>query len=48
MKLTDALNSSFIGITTVHVSGSLSVHHQEALALQRHWYIFADVKYVES
>jgi len=29
---TDALNSSFIGITTVHVSGSLSAHHQEFLA----------------
>jgi hypothetical protein len=36
---TDALNSNFIGITTLHVSGSLSAHHQEFLALQRLWYI---------
>jgi hypothetical protein len=43
MKPTDALNSSFIGITTLHVSGSLSVHHQEFLAIHRHWYIFADL-----
>ena len=34
IKLTDALNSSFIGITTLHVSGSLSAHHQEFLALR--------------
>jgi hypothetical protein len=32
MKPTDALNSNFIGITTLHVSGSLSAHHQESLA----------------
>ena len=32
MKPTDALNSSFIGITILHVSGSLSAHHQEFLA----------------
>jgi hypothetical protein len=32
MKPTDALNSIFIGITTLHVSGSLSAHHQEFLA----------------
>jgi hypothetical protein len=32
IKPTDALNSSFIGITTLHVSGSLSAHHQEFLA----------------
>jgi len=32
MKPTDALNSSFIGITTLHVSGSLFAHHQEFLA----------------
>ena len=31
MKPTDALNSNFIGITTLHVSGSLSAHHQEFL-----------------
>jgi len=31
-KPTDALNSNFIGITTLHVSGSLSAHHQEFLA----------------
>ena len=39
MKLTDALNSNFIGITTLHVSGSLSDHHQEFLAVHRLWYI---------
>jgi len=32
MKPTDALILNFIGITTVHVSGSLSAHHQEFLA----------------
>jgi hypothetical protein len=32
MKPTDALNSSFIVITTLHVSGKLSAHHQEFLA----------------
>jgi len=42
MKPTDALNSNFIGITTLHVSGSLSTHHQEFLAVHRHRYIFAD------
>ena len=39
IKPTDALNSNFIGITNLHVSGSLSVHHQEFLAVHRHWYI---------
>jgi len=39
IKPTDALNSRFIGITTVHVSGSLSVHHQEFLAIHQLWYI---------
>jgi hypothetical protein len=39
IKPTDALNSSFVGITTLHVSGSLSVHHREFLALHRYWYI---------
>jgi len=39
MKPTDALNSNFIGITTLHVSGSLSAHHQEFFAVHRHWYI---------
>jgi hypothetical protein len=29
MKPTDALNSNFIGITTLHFSGSLSARHQE-------------------
>jgi len=42
MKPTDTLNSNFIGIMTLHVSGSLSVHHQEFLAIHRHWYIIAD------
>jgi len=32
IKPTDALNSNFIGITTLHVSGSLSAHRQEFLA----------------
>ena len=39
IKPTDALNSSFIGITTLHVSGNLSAHHQEFLAVHRLWYI---------
>ena len=39
IKPTDALNSKFIGITTLHVSGSLSAHHQEFLDVHRHWYI---------
>ena len=38
-KTTDALNSNFIGITTLHVSGSLSAHHQEFLAVHLLWYI---------
>jgi hypothetical protein len=42
MKPTDALNFNFIGITTLHVSGSVSAHHQEFLTVHRHWYIFAD------
>ena len=33
------MNSNFIGITTIHVSGSLSAHHQESLAEHRLWYI---------
>jgi len=40
IKPTDAPNSSFIGITTLHVSGRLSAHHQEFLAVYRLWYIF--------
>ena len=39
IKPTDALHSSFIDITTLHVSGSLSAHHQEFLAIYRLWYI---------
>jgi len=39
IKPTDALNSNFIGITALHVSGSLSAHHQEFLAVHRLWYI---------
>ena len=39
IKPTDTLNSNFIGITTLHVSGSLSAHHQEFLAIHRLWYI---------
>ena len=37
-KRTDALSSSFIGITTLHVSGIISARHQEFLAVYRHWY----------
>ena len=32
MKPTDAMNSSFIGTAILHVSGSLSAHHQESLS----------------
>jgi hypothetical protein len=39
IKPTDALNSNFIGITALHVSGSHSAHHQEFLAVHRLWYI---------
>jgi len=39
MKPTEALNSNFIGITILQVSGSLSVHHQDSLAVHRHWYV---------
>jgi len=33
------MDSNFIGITTLHVSGRLSAHHQEFLAVHRLWYI---------
>ena len=39
IKPTNALNSSFIGVTTLYVSGSLSAHHQEFLAVHQLWYI---------
>jgi len=39
IKPTYALNFSYTGITTLHVSGSLSAHHQEFLAIHRLWYI---------
>ena len=39
IKPTDALNSNYIGITTLHVSGSLSAHYREFLAVHRLWYI---------
>ena len=39
IKPTDALNSNFIGITTLRVLGSLSAHHQEFLTVHQHWYI---------
>jgi hypothetical protein len=32
------MSSNFIGITTLHVSGSVSAHHQEFLAVHWHWY----------
>jgi hypothetical protein len=37
-KPTGAPSSNFIGITTLHVSGSLSAHHQEFLAIYWRWY----------
>jgi len=37
IKQTDTLNSNFIGITTLHVSGSLSAHHQEFLSALVHF-----------
>ena len=40
IKPTDTLNANFIGITTLQVSGSLSAHPQEFLAVHRLWYIF--------
>jgi hypothetical protein len=39
IKPTDALNSTFISMTNLHVSGSLSAHHQGFLAVYRLWYI---------
>jgi hypothetical protein len=39
IKPTDALSSNFVGITTLYVSGSLSTHHQEFLAIHRPSYI---------
>ena len=39
IRPTDASNSNFTGITTLHVSGSLSAHHQEFLSVHRLWYI---------
>ena len=39
IKPTAAPTSNFIGITPLHVSGSLSAHHQEFLAVHRLWYI---------
>jgi len=39
IKPTDAPNSNFIGVMTRHVSGSLSAHHQEFLAVHWLWYI---------
>jgi len=43
MKQTDVLNSNLIGIMTLHVSGSLSAHHQEFLAVHfmQNWWPFA-------
>ena len=37
------MNSNFIGITTLHVSGNLSAHHQEFLAVHRHSYILCSL-----
>ena len=39
IKPTDALNTNFTGIKTLFVSGKLSAHHQEFLAVYRLWYI---------
>ena len=38
IKPTNPLNSNFIGITNLHVSGRPSAHHQEFLAVHRLWY----------
>jgi len=38
-KTNRCTDSNFIDITTLHVTGSLSAHHQEFLAVHRHWYI---------
>ena len=43
IKPTDTLNSSFVDITILHVSVSLSVHRQEFLAAHQHWYILCRV-----
>ena len=43
IKPTDALNSSLTGITTLHVWGSFSAHHQEFLAVHWHWYILCSM-----
>ena len=43
LPLTDALNSNFIGMTTLHVSGSLSAHRQEFRAVRRLWYILCSL-----
>jgi len=45
IKPTDALISSFTSITTLHVPGRLSAHHQEFLAVHRHWYILCRFDY---
>jgi hypothetical protein len=37
------MNSNFIGITTLHVSGGLSAHHQEFLAIHWNWYILCNL-----
>ena len=39
IKPTVALDSNFIGMTNLHVSGSLSAHHQEFWTIHRLWYI---------
>jgi len=39
IKPTETSNSNVIGITTLRVSGSLSAHHQEFLAVHRLWYV---------
>ena len=39
---TDAPNSTFIGITTLHVSDSLSAHNQEFLGIHRLSYILCN------
>ena len=39
IKQTDAQNSNFISITTLHVPGSLSALHQQFLAVIRLWYV---------
>jgi hypothetical protein len=44
IKPTDALSSSFTGITTLHVSWSLSAHHQDGQkACRKYTYLYTSI-----